>query len=111
MSFIAQPIAGIICAFLTFSIAPDLAPLAATCKSWSKDCRLLYCRHCGHIFRIHELHEIRNGRALHADICDWLPVMDPFRFFYHKIPWKFAFVAGGWAAWLHFREHRNHING
>jgi hypothetical protein len=36
--------------------------------------------------------------------------MDPFRFFYSEIPWNSAFVAGGWAAWLHFREHRHYIN-
>lgn len=99
--------------FLDFEIAPDLACLAEVCKETTKECRKMYCKHCGKVFSPFNRqfdYQVVNGRASHVEICEWMSNMDPFRFFYLEIDWVNAFVAGGWASWLHFREHRNYIN-
>ncbi len=96
--------------FLGYKIAPDIASLAEVSTNFSNYCRLIYCKHCGQMFQSYELRNRINGRSSHIETCEWLKELDPFRFFYNEIPWKSAFVAGGWAAWLHFHEHRNYIN-
>lgn len=99
--------------FLGYKIAPNLASLAETSSNFSKQCRKLYCQHCGLILNPWDKDFTiisTTGRAAHLDSCEWLDIMDPFRNFYECIPWEHAFIAGGWACWLHFKEHRLHIN-
>ncbi len=96
--------------FLGYDIAPNIAYIAETCVLFSKLCKLIYCKHCGQILKTYDIRQTINGRASHINTCSWLDKMDPFRFFYCKINWHTAIVAGGWASFLHFNAHRNYIN-
>ena len=53
------------------------------------------------------------GRVRHAEAdraCSWPEQLDPFRRLYDAVPWNCCFAAGGWAAFLHFREHRRSVD-
>jgi hypothetical protein len=91
-------------------IAPFLSRLAETSRMLSSSCRQHYCRHCGVIFAPRAPRVFNNGRVAHKQTCSFPDELDPFRFLYTELEWKHSFVAGGWAAFLHFREHRLHDN-
>ena len=93
-------------------MAPDLASLANTCHSLSAITRQCYCRHCGTVFKSGEPRVLdeKSHRASHPETCEWPNGLDPFRFVYPIIEWGMSFVAGGWATFLHHREHRQYDN-
>jgi len=92
------------------NVAPDFSYLAETCREMSSIVRLFYCKHCGRRMRDTDFKHIVGGRASHTYPCDWPDELDPFRSFYPLLK-DFDFVIGGsWATWIHFREHRLHIN-
>lgn len=89
-------------------VAPELAGLAQCSKDWSQWARSRYCVRCGLLFlpSDHSRREMSGGWVEHAHQCEWPLELDPWRDFYPRVDWKISFVAGGWAAFLHFHEHR-----
>jgi hypothetical protein len=105
---------GILVSFLG-TIAPHVGRLAEVSVRMSYHMRNQYCRHCGTIFvsdptrRAVEI-DTTTGRAKHAQKCDLSFEIDPFSFMYPYINWSVSFVGGGWATFLHFREHLRYDN-
>lgn len=88
--------------------APSLGKLAETCNALSRAVRKCYCRHCGRVFR--GAFEIDQGRGRCAGLCDFPDELDPFRRVYPTVKWDHVVAAGGWPAFLHFREHLRYTN-
>ena len=94
------------------AFAPELGPLANSCSRLHSVIRRCYCRHCGRVLQHGQPYkDDRNtGRVAHPYDCDLPYELDPFRWVYPFLEWNHSFVAGGWAAFLHYREHLQYDN-
>lgn len=96
---------------LGLTVAIELIPLLLTCKAMSQLIKHCFCVHCGRIFASNaECLEYSTGYVghTHRKECELPLAMDPFRDIYSHMDWHNSFVAGGWAAFLHFKEYRHY---
>lgn len=102
--------------------APTLGPWAEVSKEMSVIIRLAYCQHCGRMRETGDQFSLvttKDGtrnitRAKHRYPCTFPTELDPFRHLYPLFPSNYLFtdgfiMAGGWPAFLHFREHCKYI--
>ena len=85
----------------------------AQCSRAERACTLrLHCQYCGRT-PAYALPLASDGRVAHAASdarCTWPDALDVCRPLYPLVDWATSFVAGGWAAFLHFSEHRQHAH-
>jgi hypothetical protein len=95
-------------------VAPELGPLAETCRLMSRHVRQCYCRHCGTVTESGCILDRKTGRVAHPQTCTLASKLDPFAFLYQALlesgvkQYGGVMIAGGWPAFLHFREHRRY---
>lgn len=111
MQFLSTDVAQEVARYLT-SIAPGLAAWAESCKFACSLVRLLYCQHCGLIFDTGSSKSSKAGRGGHPVSCAFAEELDPWRHVFKMscLDWRKSIVAGGWPAFVHFREHRRYVN-